>query len=197
MKCTDCKCTTKSNASIVIKFACEPETTSECPVCKRRFYIAGRTWAYLENTTTPVCLNCAGAELAALLETIRRQDEKIDNALETIRAEKLMHYSRRDPMLFFQVDAFMGAPEDGSMGPDDQGFAIYGNRGTWELMLGSDVRVLIRSTITKDEAERGLAEISRTISEGFVDEALEKDLQAEALEHAEMLQRHDADSIPF
>jgi len=169
-----------------------------CPLCGADFKAdaCDGYWFFIEGTWEAVCFDCAGPELAALLAAKSRQAAQICEALDAIKAQKIEHYHERQPALFCQVDAFHTGAEDDD-GPGERGFEVYGNMTTWELMHGSDVRVLIRATVTKAVAERGLAEISRAIAAGFTTGALEKDEAAEALEWAEVLQRHDADSIPF
>jgi len=192
MQCKDCKCTTKPNASIVIKFACETETTRECPVCMRQFYMAGKTWAYLENTTTPVCLNCAGPELAALLDAKARQDGQIDEAMDRIRATKIEHYREHEPMLFYQVYGIADDPIGEKSPPDEFGTSIYGGE-TWELMGDTpEARLLLRADLTVDQAKRAVASISGAVTSGFIGSSnLAKDIPAEAVQYAKMLIEQD------
>jgi len=197
--CTQCKCETTPTASIVIKSVIEPETTIECPLCGRRFYMAEKTWSYLEGTTDPVCLFCAGPDLSSMIEVKAEHDASIYDAMETIWDDKLQHYRQRDPMLFVQVDAFVDAQEDDliKVGPD--GVAVMGNMDTWELMHGADVRVLIRANATVEEAGRGLASISEAVAGGMVDDALEKNIYAEALKVADAIwqRKKDTNNLPF
>ena len=195
--CPVCSGGKENEQKIVIKFETEPCSTRQCPLCGQGFYMAAMTWAYLEGTTDPVCLDCAGPELAGLLAAKRMQAAQIYEAMDTIKAAKIEHYKDRGPVLFCQVDAFVDCGADDVVKPGPDGVAVTGNMKTWELMHGSTVRVLIRADATMEEAKRGFASIQRAIAGGFINRALEKDEAAEALEHAEVLRQNNGEGLPF
>ena len=185
---------TARKTEVVIKFAAEPETTRQCPVCGNKFYQTDKTWAYLEGTETPVCLDCAGPEMAGLLKTKENHAQSLTAAKDAVYLERMAHYQTKSPELFTQIDAFMDPEnfDDGLLTPGPDGVAVTGCE-TWELMSGiPEVRVLARADIGKAEALRGLKSAYDAISGGFMDDHFEQDKERRLLETENF-----ADPCPF
>ena len=63
--------------------------------------------------------------------------------LNLIKGEKLLHYSKRDPKKFIQIDGFTKMDGDNVTPPDNDGDCLFTSE-TIELMTGNpDVRLLI------------------------------------------------------
>jgi hypothetical protein len=80
------------------------------------------------------------------------------------KAELLAHYATREPKHFYQFDNWLEKHHDDAIeGP----MSVVG--GTWELMRGSDVRVLIPDGVTSTEAVAMLRQIIDWIERNGVD----------------------------
>jgi len=74
---------------------------------------------------------------------IKRGLEKLNpEEKKAVKAEKLSHYSRRDPKDFVQFDGFLNTVGDCVMKPDADGDCLFSS-DTVELMSGVDVRLLV------------------------------------------------------
>lgn len=130
---------------------------------------------------------------------------------ERQKQELLEHYSKREPQAFYQIDAFLNE-HGGLLGPDEDGDGTTIGV-TYELMYGSDVRLLIKPRTSVKDVRRVLAKIRKALKEhGFafhIEELArqEADLEAEVCQHcgerldvpATVSQAHgrDEDVIPF
>jgi hypothetical protein len=79
------------------------------------------------------------------------------------KAELLEHYATREPKHFSQFDGWREGAWDG-----DSNFegARWSFQGSWELMQGADVRVLIPDDVTPTEAVEMLRRIIEAIEVG-------------------------------
>jgi hypothetical protein len=87
------------------------------------------------------------------------------------KVELLEHYATREPKRFIQYDAhdLRGGGADDVMRPDEDGMCLM-RGGSWELMHGCAVRVLIEPGTTKERAALSLRKIAEWIeSPGLLD----------------------------
>jgi hypothetical protein len=93
-------------------------------------------------------------EAIKMLETMRERGDGNNHVglfgfnggrVDKRKIELLKHYAGKDSREFIQWDGFnVGRDgEDCVMHPDDDGHCIFGQTFRWELMVGSDARVLI------------------------------------------------------
>lgn len=75
------------------------------------------------------------------------------------KTAKLAHYGARELNTFTQFDVFHWAGRDGCFPSDEDGDNVFGPQITEELMVGSDVRVLIGSTVSRAKAARMLRKL--------------------------------------
>ena len=82
-------------------------------------------------------------------------------ATRSIFADKLSHYTRRDPKCFLQLDGFHVTHEgDDVMRPDEDGDCLNATQ-TIELMCGATVRVLIPGDTDHRGAIRQLKKLAK------------------------------------
>jgi hypothetical protein len=89
-------------------------------------------------------------------------DPTISNsAIRNLFADKLSHYSRRDPKTFLQLDGFhVTNGGDDVMRPDEDGDCLHASPTT-ELMYGAAVRVLIPGDTDRKVAIRQLKKLAK------------------------------------
>ena len=94
--------------------------------------------------------------------TLNSVDPTISNyAVRNIFADKLSHYSRRDPKTFLQLDGFhVTHGGDDVMRPDEDGDCLHASP-TIELMHGAAVRVLIPGDTDRTVAIRQLKKLAK------------------------------------
>lgn len=87
------------------------------------------------------------------------------------KSELIENYSRREPKRFIQIDGWHGGKwaNDGIITTDEQGRSMTGGE-TFELMLGSDVRVLIDPDTPPAEVAALLKNAASFIESGILSE---------------------------
>jgi hypothetical protein len=83
------------------------------------------------------------------------------------KAEKLLHYSEREPKNFMQFDCFVNSEEDSFMKPDADGDCLFSGN-TVELMTGNvDVRLLVVPGTNTSDVVRILDKFKAWIQKDF------------------------------
>lgn len=124
----------------------------DCGVCHQCQETKAGPTLFLEGQDKTVCYECGrkyAPHLVAAIETLQKAEWQAEQERQRHKQSLLTNYSGRNPKQFVQLDGWWDA--DDVMGRDENGQGATGSL-TWELMHGSDVRVLIPLTTTKDQA---------------------------------------------
>lgn len=161
----------------------------KCELCKNQVETENVTYEQIEKMIDEAILkNCESCKKTEKPEN-KRELEKLK--IEAIKAEKLLHYSRREPKDFVQFDGFVNTEGDCVMKPDADGDCIFSS-DTVELMTGNvDVRLLVVPVTSQEDVARVLDKFK-----GWVQSDRGGKVELMEMEPKRIVRDYDS-SIPF